>query len=198
MQTQAFFGMTAVHLPPIVASWTQNFQWSMGIIHIGFIQNIAYWYQRATGGNASTLLSDLADTSVNVQKRSLELVAKVVPRSVQYMADRGFHALAPIVKRATAVAATTSPTVRGIQRVGYRAGIEPTNIFMTGWIFFVIFIMLVILSVLAFKLVLELLARGGKMKSDKFLEFRNGWHIVLKGILFRLVSLKSCFSAFHC
>jgi len=198
MQTQAFFGMTAVHLPPIVASWTQNFQWSMGIIHISFIQNIAYWYQRATGGTAATLLSNLADTSVNVQKRSLEVVAKIVPRSVQYMADRGYTTYAaPLLKRAT-VAATTSPTVRGIERVGYRASIESTNIFMTGWIFFVIFIMFVILGVLAFKLILELLARGGRMKSDKFLEFRNGWSIVLKGILFRLVSLKLCFYKSHC
>ncbi|KAK3105458.1 putative flavin carrier protein 3, partial [Teratosphaeriaceae sp. CCFEE 6253] len=47
-QAQAFIGMTAVNLPPVVASWTQNFQWSMGIIRVGFLQDIATWYQRST------------------------------------------------------------------------------------------------------------------------------------------------------
>ena len=73
-QAQAIVGMTAVNLPPIVAAWTQNFQWSMGIIRVGFLQRFCTWYQRATGGTPSNLLSSLATTSVRVQKRSLEAV----------------------------------------------------------------------------------------------------------------------------
>lgn len=196
MQTQAFFGMTAVHLPPIVSSWTQNFQWSMGIIHIGFIQDIATWYQRATGGTPSTVLSTLSTTSVNVQKRSLDVVSKsvaVVPRAAKYLAEQGLSAM---VKRSNADNTNSETlrtiTVRGIDRVGFRADIELTNIFMTGYIFFVIFVMFVIIGVVAFKWILEGFARTGHMKSDKFQDFRNGWSTVLKGILFRIVSLLHC------
>ncbi|KAJ8609855.1 hypothetical protein MRB53_038894 [Persea americana] len=50
-QAQAIIGMTAVSMPPIVQSWTQNFQWSMGIIRVSFLQRLATWYQRATGAH---------------------------------------------------------------------------------------------------------------------------------------------------
>jgi Transient receptor potential (TRP) ion channel len=78
--------------------------------------------------------------------------------------------------------------VRGIDRVGFRAGIEQTNIFMTGTIFFVVFCFFVGIIIALFKAFCEVAVKNGWMKSDKFQDFRNGWKIVLKGILFRLVS----------
>jgi len=188
-QAQAIFGMTAVPLPPIVASWTQNFQWSMGIISVGFIQDIAGWYQQATGGKPSNILGTLSTTSVDVQKRSLEAVNQLTSRAAQYM--RSDHMTSSIVKRVNAnnqnAETLKTITVRGIERVGFRAGIELTNIFLTGYIFFVIFVGAVVIGVVAFKWVLEGLARWGKIKGDKFQDFRNGWTTILKGILFRLV-----------
>ena len=204
-QTQAMFGMTAVPLPPIVASWTQNFQWSMGIIRIGFIQDIATWYQRSTGGEADTVLSELSTTSVDVEKRSLEKRALDVSldmgsRAAQYfnsdLFKRGAESATSLVKRQMGssnmpVAAEKPITVHGIDRVAFRARIEASNIFMTGYIFFIVFIGLVVISVVAFKWILEALAKSGKIKGDKFQDFRNGWVTVLKGILFRLVSFSN-------
>ncbi|KAF2151417.1 TRP-domain-containing protein [Myriangium duriaei CBS 260.36] len=181
-QAQAFIGMTAVSLPPIVASWTQVFQWSMGIIRVGFIQTLATWYQRATGGTPSTVLSDLSTVSVQVEKRSLETVHRLLARSVQYL-HQG------LLRRATSETNTANNNVvilRGIKRVGFRAGIELTNIFMTGYVFFIIFVIFVVLFVVLFKLFCEALVRAGRMKGDKFIDFRNGWTTVLKGILFRV------------
>ncbi|EMC92486.1 hypothetical protein BAUCODRAFT_292735 [Baudoinia panamericana UAMH 10762] len=185
-QAQAFIGMTAVPLPPIAASWTQNFQWSMGIIKVGFIQKIATWYQRATGGTPSTILSSLATTSVQVQKRSLDVLHALVKRAANTVRENILRA------RSNAAGANGNDTsnnvvVRGIQRVGFRAGIEVTNIFLTGYIFFLIFTVAVVLGVIIFKLVCELLVRMGKMKGDTFQDFRRGWTTVLKGILFRIV-----------
>jgi hypothetical protein len=40
-----------------------------------------------------------------------------------------------------------------------------------------------------FKAYCEAAVKAEWMKSDKFADFRNGWKIVLKGILFRLVRL---------
>ncbi|KAB8342950.1 hypothetical protein FH972_022546 [Carpinus fangiana] len=197
-QHQALFGMTAVPLPPIVSSWTQNFQWSMGIIRVGFIQDIATWYQRSTGGSPSNLLGRLATTSVNVQKRSLAFASEYSSRAARYMSERAPAFMSSAVQHGAKLIRRSNNdnqnaetlqimTIRGIQRVGFRAGIEITNIFMTGYIFFVVFVMFVVLCVVAFKWILEALARSGKIKGDKFQDFRNGWTTVLKGILFRLV-----------
>ncbi|CAI7580567.1 unnamed protein product [Penicillium crustosum] len=176
MQSQAIIGMTSVHMPPIVESWTQNFQWSMGIIPVGFIQTIATWYQRSTGGTPSTVLSQLGDTSVEVLRRRK-----------RDFADPAMN----LLRRATGLAkrADTSQkllVIRGIDRVGFRAGMEETNIFLTGLIFFAVFTCIVVIIVAAFKGITELLVKNGKMKSERFQDFRHGWKIVLRGILFRL------------
>jgi hypothetical protein len=171
-QAQAFIGMTAVTSPPIVRAWTQNFQWSMGVIRVGFLQIMATWYQRATGGTPSTLLSSLSTTSVYVQKRSLEYVSRVFKRTNQ---------------QTTLAENQQTLTVKGIDRVGFVAGIEPTNIFFTGYVFLIIFLLFVTFGVVAFKYVCDLLVRSKKLKPEQFHEFRHGWTLVLKGILFRIV-----------
>ena len=182
-QAQAMIGMTSVTLPPIVQSWTQNFQWSMGIIRIGFVQDVCTWYQRSTGGTPSTLLSTLATTSVEVEKRSLDIVHRLFLRAYDQMNKRSNN-------NSNLTETTKLIIIYGIQRVGFRAGIEMTNIFMTGLTFFMIFLVFVVVVVATFKAICELLVRAGRLKGDKFQDFRNGWRIVLKGILFRVVSSK--------
>lgn len=197
-QAQAVVGLTAVHMPPIVQSWTQNFAWSMGIIRIGFLQTLATWYQRATGGTPSTYLSTLSTASVQVQKRGL------VMRGLDYLSKRTVnamnHAATHSIRAASALAKRQSngdddpashigevKVVRGIERVGFRAKIEQTNIFMTGVIFFIFILLLVAVLVALAKVILDLLAKRNAIKADRFSEFRAGWKIVIKGILFRLV-----------
>jgi hypothetical protein len=183
-QSQAMIGMSSVSLPPIVASWTQNFQWSMGIIRIGFLQRMATWYLRATGGTPTTILSNLSSASVRVEKRSLQDYARLATRAAQQL-----HSM--LTKRSNVGSSptdtSTSITVRGIERVGFRAQIEPSNIFMTGYILLLAFIIFTVLGVCIFKGICELLVRAGRMKGEKFQDFRNGWTTVLKGIMFRIV-----------
>ena len=181
-QAQAMIGMTAVELPPIVQSWTQNFQWSMGIVSIKFMQNILTWYQRSTGGTPSTLLSNLATTSVEVQKRSLKTAERLI-MDTYYALNRRQS-----TPSSTPTTASTLTILKGIKRVGFRANIETTNIFLTGLAFFVAFVVLVAVCVTLFKAFCELAVKAGWLKGEKFQDFRNGWKIVLKGILFRLVS----------
>lgn len=196
-QAQAVVGLTSVHMPPIVQSWTQNFQWSMGIIRVGFLQTLATWYQRATGGTPTTYLSTLSTYSVQVQKRGIAL------RSLDYLSRRtndlmsyaGTEAIRALSKRQS-TSSTDNPEdhigevkiVRGIERVGFRADIEQTNIFMTGVIFFIFILLLVAVLVALAKVTLDFLAKRNAIKADRFSEFRAGWKVVIKGILFRLVS----------
>jgi hypothetical protein len=189
-QAQAFFGMCAVPLPPVVAAWTQNFQWAMGIIRVGFLQKFATWYQRATGGVPTTYLSQLSSISIQVQK--VKRAIGEIPMTKRAL-DMSLRMLAPMVARSNAENTDTQMNANnriilyGIDRVAFKAKIESTNVFFTGYIFFVIFVLLVVLGVVAFKYVCETLVKSGKMKNDQFTDFRNGWQTVLKGILFRII-----------
>lgn len=170
-QAQAFIGMTAIPMPPIVRAWTQNFQWSMGIIKVDFLQTMATWYQRATNGSPTSLLATLATTSVQVQKRALNVLDHYFTKRVNTQTNS--ETLKVI-------------TVRGIQRVGFVAEIEESNIFFTSYTFLWIFIIFIVVGVVVFRYVCEALVRSGKIRENRFAEFREGWKVVLKGILYRI------------
>ncbi|KAK5987260.1 Flavin carrier protein 2 [Cladobotryum mycophilum] len=184
-QAQAILGLTGVPLPPIVQSWTQDFQWSMGIIKVRFMQDIFTWYQRSTGGKPSTIFDSLTTVSVQVEKRSLQVAEVGLSLFKRGLAMMPKSAVA-LVKRANITTGSGSFVVFGIQRVAFKAGIESTNLFITGLVFFWLFGIFTAAGVAAFKGLLELLVARKFMKSDSFLEFRNGWLTVLKGILFRV------------
>ncbi|KMK61277.1 hypothetical protein Y699_02118 [Aspergillus fumigatus Z5] len=154
---QAMVGMLAVHMPPMVQSWTQNFQWSMGLIRVGAVQKIGTWYQRSTGGVPSTLLMQLTTTSVNVLK-----------------------------KRAVAEESSTNVIVRGIKRVGLKAAIEDTNLFLTSVIIFTFFALVVMIIVLLMKVVCAVLAKKGRT-GPAWGHFLGEWDVVARGVLYRLV-----------
>ncbi|OTA63154.1 duf907 domain-containing protein [Hypoxylon sp. EC38] len=184
-QAQAMIGLVGIPLPPVVQSWTQDFQWSMGIINVNWMQRIFTWYQRSTGGTPSTLITQadsLATVSVEVQKRAVDLFKRGVAMLPRGVVEHG----SKLLKRGNVQTSYGSYIVYGIQRVAFRAGIESTNLFLTGLVFFYIVMFFTALFVVAFKGACELAAKQKWMKGDAFLEFRNGWRTILKGILFRM------------
>ncbi|KAJ6783354.1 hypothetical protein PWT90_04353 [Aphanocladium album] len=191
-QSQAIVGLTSVKMPPIVMAWTQDFQWSLGIIRVGFLQDLTTWYQRATGGKPSTIFDNMLTRSVQVQKRGLDMAESTINTGVDLfnravaMAPKVVHSIA---KRGNIETSQGTYIVYGIQRVAFRAKIESTNLFMTGLIFFVLFALFTVIGVAAFKGICEVLAKNQVMKNDRFLDFRNGWLTVLKGILYRVALL---------
>lgn len=198
-QAQAMIGMTAVELPPVVASWTQNFDWSMGIIRVDFMQDILHWYIQATGGIPSNLFGLLSQVSVQVMKRSLDVVQAGGSRAAMYgFEPHGSHLASRSLERRSnndqglGGSAQTTISVSGIRRVAFKGEVEATNFFMTGLAFFVAFLFLVALGVIIFKGMCEGAAKLGWIKGSKFLDFRNGWLTVLKGIMYRLVCLSEC------
>ncbi|KAG6004581.1 hypothetical protein E4U21_000915 [Claviceps maximensis] len=188
-QAQAVLGLSSVHLPPIVQSWTQDFQWSMGIIKINFMQDIFTWYQRATGGTPSTIFDTLTTVSVQVEKRGLAVAGhgmSLFTRGAAMMPKPVYTAATNLMKRANVMTSSGAYIVYGIQRVAFRSKIETTNLFMTGLAFFWIFVFVVMFVVAIFKGICELAVKQKWMAGDTFLEFRNGWFTVLKGILYRV------------
>jgi len=193
-QAQAMIGMTGVTLPPIVAAWTQNFDWSMGIIRVGFMQEIFHWYIQATGGKPSNIFGSLTEVSVQVMKRSLpEQTGPLISRAAAYGFETYASSLAPrdLEPRTNndngLNVNTETIKVWGIKRVSFKAKIEATNFFMTGLAFFVAFLFFVALGVCAFKAMCEFASKMQWIKGTKFQDFRNGWMTVLKGIMYRLV-----------
>ncbi|QUC16079.1 uncharacterized protein UV8b_00320 [Ustilaginoidea virens] len=188
-QAQAILGLSAVHLPPIVQSWTQDFQWSMGIIKVDFMQDIFTWYQRATGGTPSTIFDTISTVSVQVEKRGLQLAShglSLFRRSAAMMPKPIVVAAANLAKRGNVMTSSGAYIVYGIQRVAFRSKIETTNLFMTGLTFFCIFVLLTMIAVACFKGLCELAVKRKWMDGNTFIDFRNGWFTVLKGILFRV------------
>lgn len=199
-QAQAMIGMIAVELPPLVAAWTQNYDWALGIINIDFMQSIFTWYIRSTGGKPATLLQEVSRVSVQIAKRSTDYVVQpyMMTRAANYgfgeiLDTRSYAALSPrsspLARRDDAVASSSVKhvTVSGIERMAFKAEIEATNFFMTGLAFLVAFWCLVAILVSVFKGICELGVKQGWIKSTDFVEFRNGWKVVFKGIMYRVV-----------
>ncbi|KAI0409519.1 hypothetical protein F4802DRAFT_147905 [Xylaria palmicola] len=188
-QSQAIVGLVGIPLPPVVQSWTQDFQWSLGIVNVGFLQNIFTWYQRSTGGTAARIIDTLNTVSVQVQKRSAPLVTPSInlfKRAEAIIPHSLSNHVVGLAKRTNVKTNYGTYIVYGIQRVAFRADIETSNLFLTGIVSFYVVMVFAAITVALFKGVCEFAAKVRLIKGDTFLDFRNGWLTVLKGILYRI------------
>ncbi|CAK7227038.1 Putative flavin carrier protein 3 [Sporothrix eucalyptigena] len=187
-QAQAMVGLCGMPLPPIVQAWTQDFQWTLGLIRVNFMQSVLTWYQRATGGTPSRLFDSLSDVSVVVHKRAEPRPLLAGATAITKRDLLGQIAGATSVRpRAVTTNDSGSFVVFGIQRAAFRAGIEPTNAFLTVIGFFTAMLVSAALAVLLTKAAFELALRMRWIngRSERTMEFRNGWRTILKGVLFR-------------
>lgn len=209
-QSLAITSMMAVaKVPPIAAAWAQNFQWSLGIIKVGFVQDIANWYLQSTGGDPTDVLTS-SYLSISVQKKKLKTRAVDFLNSL-YARQQKSNQLT-LFKRASISLDSdgfgfsdnlnsTLYTVdekdkdlsskvlvlRGVQRVAYLAGIEVTSLFMTGIMFLLFFAFVMIVCLVFFKAIIEICIRSKIMNEGKFNEYRQQWSYIIKGALYRLL-----------
>lgn len=197
--------MGVARVPPIAAAWTQNFQWSMGMIKVGFMQNIFDWYVTATGGTPVVVVANKDILSISVQKRgfttqfndfakrSLDSLTTGLYKKIS--ADDGYDFtkllsesdLYTSDERNIDDISSKVIVFTGIKRVAYLAGIELSNVFLTGIVFTLFFVFCMVIGMAVFKAVIELLMRAGYMKqTSKFYEYRRSWASIIKGTLFRL------------
>lgn len=209
-QSLAITSMMAVaKVPPIAAAWAQNFQWSLGIIKVGFIQNIANWYMQSTGGTPTDIIKS-SYLSISVQKNKFKRSAEYFLNNLYYKQKTNNHMT--LFKRAsitldsdnfgysdemdTSLYSTNEKDddlsskiliLRGIQRISYLAGIEITSLFMTSIIFLLFFAFVLVVCLSAFKAIIEILVRSKFMNEGKFNEYRQHWSHIIKGSLYRLL-----------
>ncbi|AAS52326.2 ADR407Cp [Eremothecium gossypii ATCC 10895] len=206
--------MGVARVPPIAAAWSQNFQWSMGIIKVGFMQNIFQWYVQATGGTPVVVVAHKDLLSVSVQRRRMK---RAMVRGANFVYEKLTNFVDQMrTEPVKQVTVSTSSDVNfdntlkdstiymsderdtesffnkilvlhGIQRVAFKAGIELSNVFLTGICFFLFFVVVVVISLAAFKAIVELLTRFRMFReSTKFVEYRRCWAHIIKGTLFRI------------
>lgn len=168
MQSQAMAGLTAVEFTPMIQNWTQNFQWTMSIVRANFLNTITTWFQRATGGTASDLVSEAGDISIGLLKRSTEMLAK---RSVP-TSEGGAEVL-----------------LYGIIRMGFHAGIDSTNIFMTGYIVFYFIAIIMLLAMMALKFGLSARDKTNKARSRDIFGPQHDWQSFMRGNICRITLL---------
>ncbi|EEB09462.1 Trp-like ion channel Pkd2 [Schizosaccharomyces japonicus yFS275] len=169
-QSQALYGFLAIKLPIVVESWAQNFNWALGIIRLNFMQSIFTWYIKSTGGTPSVLTKLGDHANVILYKRAIEPAVSLWKRT-SYSSS----------------SSTSSTTLHGIDRVAYRAGIETTNLFMTGLAFFVILLGFTLILVIVFRVLLELGLLFRSIHDSRALELRVRCNAISKGFFYRVV-----------
>lgn len=189
----AMMGVSRV--PPIAAAWTQNFQWSMGIINENFMQKIFDWYVQATKGTSTVVVSNKNILSISVQKKKRQLEHWLRKRAITVASASDYNfdqitddsALYTTNERNTTDYSNKILVLRGIQRVSYLANIELSNFFLTGVVFFLFFMFVVVCGLIFFKSLLELLTRTKVMsESSNFFQYRKNWSSIIRGTLYRL------------
>lgn len=187
LQAQAIIGLMSVPMPPLPQGWTQNFQWSMGIIELEWMQDIFTWYIKATGGKTSNILNDSLRSSVLIQRRSLSDIAHMVGEQATAISKRALDATAHQLSKRSQIEGDGGILIlRGFDRVAHKAGIERSNLFLTSLVFFLVFVGLVVLATIIFKYGADFAARKGWMPETKFMRFRMRWRHFLKGAFFQL------------
>lgn len=195
--------MGVARVPPIAAAWAQNFQWSLGIIRLGFIQDIANWYVQSTGGSATDILKS-SHLMVSVQKRAfkrslwnyvlkkrdnLNIGQHTSLDSNDYTYSDSMDNSLYSTNEKSSNLNSKILVLRGIQRVAYLAKIEITDLFMTSIIFLLFFAFVVVVCISAFKAVVEILVRSKIMNEGRFGEYRQQWAHIIKGSLYRILLL---------
>ncbi|CAI4233805.1 ASN_HP2_G0000090.mRNA.1.CDS.1 [Saccharomyces cerevisiae] len=178
----AMMGVSRV--PPIAAAWTQNFQWSMGIINTNFMQKIFDWYVQATNGVSNVVVANKDVLSIGVQKRAISMASSSDYNFDTILDDSNLYTTS---EKDPSNYSAKILVLRGIERVAYLANIELSNFFLTGIVFFLFFLFVVVVSLIFFKALLEVLTRARILKeTSNFFQYRKNWGSIIKGTLFRL------------
>jgi len=162
-QSQALVGMIEVPLPPVARAWTQDFQWSLGVLNVGFLQTIFTWYLRSTGGTPSHVLNSVGTVSVEIQKRALS-----------------------VFKRDEIATGYGAYVISGPDRVAFIEDMDATNVFLTGIVTYVVVMVFCCILVALAKFIMDGMAKARIIKHDRFIDFRTSWLPTLKGILYRI------------
>ena len=197
-----YTGALSVNWPSVLVAWWSNFAWSGGMIYSESMQNSINQLIGSNYGNLSMVGSagaGAASDSIGggyeiskIYKRSAEHIYRRWTDSVedtkQLLVQRSFES--QLAKReATSSNSVNSPwygkpTRPGLPIPGNYSGLAGTlapqhipasNAFMTVFLWLTILMAVLSLAVVAFKWTLEMMAKKGKLKTERLNHFRTNW-----------------------
>ena len=189
-------------VPPIASAWSENLSWSMGLIKVNFMQKIFRWYVQSTGGSpvlyfGGTTKQILVQRAYNYLE-GLHLKAKLLNPFIN-PEDESYSSFVPsivsqsveiIKKRSLSFSLTSNANLiilRGIKRIGFNSGIEPTSIVVTGFTFFILFGYVLIAIIFFIRQIIILLIRFKKIQPTFANNFRISFSGIIKGSVLRYV-----------
>lgn len=198
-----FTGALSMNFPSVLVAFWSNYAWSAGMIYTSGMQNSIDRLTSKARGNTSYLGAAGAGTYQSGVGGGYD-VHKIYKRSGAFDTD---GVVAALSKRASSGSNSTSaskwfgdPVRAGLPLPGNYSGfagtlseemIPASNAFLTGFLWFLILILIVGGSVVLFKFALDLLCRFNIIKTQRFNLFRAHW----KGYT-ALALLRTCFIAF--
>ena len=216
-----YTGALSMNWPSVLVAWWSNFAWSAGMIYTESMQNSINHFIGSNKGNTTSVGAASTGASADgigggyqlsqIYKRSSYSIA---PRYAEYLESLDDHYMGflrtrdlekTIARRALANASegytwygsSVKPGLpipgnfSGFAGTLAEEGIPASNAFMTGFLWFIILIVLMVAAVIAVKWIIEGLNRVGLVRTDRLAHFRAHW-LAYAG----LAALRTCFIGF--
>jgi len=214
-QSIFFSGALSVNWPSVLAAWWSNFAWSAGMIYSKSMINTLNGFTGVSGngsqvgGAGSAVLNNNGGLQQQIYGRSLEAVpnlASAFAHANEY-SKRGEQLASHLYKRASNASSDGKlyawagvPVSPGLPLPGNWSGfagelsvlgIPAADAFMTGFLWLLILLVILVAATAAFKWALEAFAAIKLIKNDRLALFRSHW----LGFL-GLVALRTMFIGF--
>ncbi|PWW78409.1 TRP-domain-containing protein [Tuber magnatum] len=157
-------GTLSVNFPSVLLAFWSNFAWSAGIIGLDSMQRSL---NRFTGG------SKLVDGSLAPDRASFEMASDLYPLAKRYVRF-GEHQKAGLPKPGNL---TGFPATLAMNQVIVR------NAFITSFLWALILLVAVAISIIGLKLAINVSIRVGIIKENRLLIFRESWWDFLESTL---------------
>lgn len=189
-QSIAMDGMLSVSYPSVYRSFTDNFQWSTGLLTWEGMQSSIDSFRSSTGGNTTEMsIYYLMNNVTLVYDSSLSESAAANTSVVRRGLDYGFGTIFPRDNEDDDSSNNKVLTyVNGVKAKVETLKIPSANTFMTVLLIFCIVLASVAVSILLFKVILEIWALFGSFPKS-LTGFRKRYWMFLLTTIVRIVSL---------
>lgn len=212
-----YTGALSMNWPSVLVAWWSNFAWSAGMIYSESMQNSINQLLGSNKGNTTAVGAASTGASANDIGGGYEL-SQIYKRSISNIYQRSSESLehhsrtlrtreleGQIAKRALANSSDGYnwygyPVKPGLPIPGNfsgfagtlaEEGIAASNAFMTGFLWFLILLVLVIASIIAIKWSIEALSKINLVKTNRLAHFRTNWLVYCAQ-----AALRTCFIGF--
>lgn len=193
LQHVFYTGALSMNFPSVLVAFWSNFGWASGMIYSQAMQNSINQFIGSNRGNISMVGSaPSGETAVNlgggyslsaIYKRAADVLESRNP-AVEYLSQPHDFQKRAIINSTSGFTWYGNPVVPGLPLPGNYSSfagtlaqlqIPASNAFLTGLLWFLILIALMIGTVVVLKVVLELFARMKMIKTDHLSFFRKHW-----------------------